>query len=86
MLLYMPKRYGQLHAMGVRPALMFAKRNLPQFLNSSHVGRLSPLKQLQITEGSGAQRRLTSSEEKSMSGEGMHKKAPRKVNPISFKF
>ena len=85
MLLYMPKRYSQLHAMGVRPALMFAKRNLPQFLNSSHVGRLAPLKQLQITEGSGAQRRLTSSEE-NMTGEGMHKKPPRKVNPINFKF
>ena len=79
----MPKRYGQLHAMGVRPALMFAKRNLPQFLNSSHVGRLSPLKQLQITEGSGAQRRRSDAE---LNGEGMHKKAPRKVNPISFKF
>jgi hypothetical protein len=82
----MPRRYSQLHAMGVRPGLMHMKRNLSHFMNSSHVGRTFPLKQLQITEGSGAQRRLSSSELKDMTGEGMHKKAPRKVNPISFKF
>ena len=49
----MPRRYSQLHAMGVRPGLMHMKRNLSHFLNSSHVGRTLPLKQLQITKALG---------------------------------
>ena len=82
----MPKRYSQIYAMGVRPALQHVKRHLSHYFNSSHVGRSTPLKHLQITEGSGAQRRRTASEEQEMAGEGSHKKGHRRVNPISFKF
>ena len=81
----MPKRHGNLIAMGIRHGLMHTKRHLAHFLNSSHVGHVAPLKHLQITEGSGAQRRRTASEEKEISGEGMHK-AHRKVKSINFKF
>ena len=95
----MPKRYSQLHAMGVRPGLMHAKRHLAHFFHSSHVAHVHPsmhlkshahLKHLQITEGSGAQRRLTHEEYREIEGEGMHHKhhhkSHRTVNPISFKF
>ena len=82
----MPKRHGQIIAMGIRHGLMHSKRHLAHYYNSSHVGRSAPLKHLQLTEGSGAQRRRTASEESEMGGEGMHKKPARKVHPISFKF
>ena len=81
----MPKHY-KLHAMGIQDAMNYAKRNLPQFIYDNNIGRTVLPKQLQITEGSGAQRRLTTEERKQTMGEGMHTKAPRKVNPISFKF
>ena len=90
----MPKRHGNLIAMGIRHGLMHTKRHLAHFFHSSHVAHAHPLmhhkshehlKHLQITEGSGAQRRRTASEEKEIGGEGMHK-AHRKVKPINFKF
>ena len=66
-------------AMKIKGGLLYAKKRMHHYLNSS------PIRQLQISEGSGAHRRMPSEERVESEGASIKLRTPR-MSPMKFNY
>ena len=66
-------------ALKIRGGLLYAKKRMHHYLNSS------PIRQLQISEGSGAHRRMPSEERVESEGSSVKHRSPR-MTPMKFNY